>query len=115
VKAHIIPPTVTKEQACYVYASEADMLNVALFGKTAAQWRKKNPEKDGNMRDDATIEQLIVLSNMESINALLIKQGMPQGERLVQLNQVAITQMTSLVNNHHIKKLANTAEAKKKQ
>jgi hypothetical protein len=115
VKAHIIPPAVTKEQASYVYASEADMLNVALFGKTAAQWRKQNPSKDGNMRDDATIEQLIVLSNMESINALLIKQGMPQGERLVQLNQVAITQMTSLVNNHHIKQLANTAEAKKKQ
>jgi CheY-specific phosphatase CheX len=115
VKVHIIPPTVTKEQASYVYASEADMLNVALFGKTAAQWRKQNPSKDGNMRDDATIEQLIVLSNMESINALLIKQGMPQGERLVQLNQVAITQMTSLVNNHHIKQLANTAEAKKNQ
>ncbi|MDR0876204.1 MAG: KilA-N domain-containing protein [Clostridiales Family XIII bacterium] len=115
VKAHIIPPTVTKEQASYVYASEADMLNVALFGKTAAQWRKQNPGKDGNMRDEATIEQLIVLSNMESINALLINQGMPQGERLVQLNQVAITQMTSLVNNHHIKQLANTAEAKKNQ
>jgi hypothetical protein len=115
VKLHIIPTAVTNEQASYVYVSEADMLNVARFGKTDAQWRKQNPDKDGNMRDDATIEQLIVLSNMESINALLIKQGMPQGERLVQLNQVTITQMTSLVNNHHIKKLANTTEVKKIQ
>ncbi|MDR0853432.1 MAG: KilA-N domain-containing protein [Clostridiales Family XIII bacterium] len=115
VKTYVIPPAVTKEQAGYVYASEADMLNVALFGKTATQWRKQNPGKDGNMRDDATIEQLIVLSNMESINALLIKQGMPQGDRLVQLNGVAITQMTSLVSNRHIKKLSNAAEEKKKK
>jgi hypothetical protein len=115
VKEHLIPPAVTKEQASYVYASEADMLNVALFGRTAAQWRKKNPGKDGNMRDDATIEQLIVLSNMESINALLIKQGMPGRDRIVQLNQVAITQMTSLVKNHHIKQLSNSARGTKKQ
>jgi hypothetical protein len=105
IKAHIVPPVVTREQAGIIYASEADMLNVALFGMTAAEWRQKNPKKDGNMRDDATLEQLVVLSNMESINALLIKQGISQSERLIQLNQVAITQMTSLIGSEHIKQL----------
>lgn len=81
----------------FVYANEADLLNVALFGKTAKQWRDENPDEKGNIRDYATLEQLVVLSNMESINALLIRQGLPQGERLVQLNSVAITQMRSLI------------------
>jgi hypothetical protein len=80
-------------------------LNVALFGKTAAQWCDGNPGSKGNIRDYATLEQLVVLSNMESINALLIRQELPQGERLVQLNSVAITQMQSLVDNLNLKRL----------
>jgi hypothetical protein len=105
IKEHIVPPIVTKDQANFIYASEADLLNVALFGKTAAEWRRQNPQADGNMRDDATLEQLVVLSNMESINALLIKQGLSQKERLIQLNQVAITQLTSLLGNPLIRQL----------
>jgi len=105
IKDEIIPKTVTQEQAMFVYANEADLLNVALFGKTAKQWREQNPDKEGNIRDYASLEQLVVLSNMESINALLIRQGLPQGERLVQLNSTAITQMRSLVNNREMRKL----------
>ena len=97
IKEQIIPKEVSRAQAAVVYASEADLLNVALFGKTAAEWRSANPEKQGNIRDYATLEQLVVLSNMESINALLIRQGLPQSERLIQLNSTAITQMKSLV------------------
>ena len=78
---------------------------MALFGKTAADWRAENPGAKGNMRDKATLEQLVVLSNLESINAVLIRQGLSQSERLTQLNQIAITQMTSLVNNSNLKKL----------
>jgi len=98
IKEQIIPKEITRAQAAVVYASEADLLNVALFGMTAAEWRSANPDKDGNMRDHATLEQLVVLSNMESINALLIRQGLPQKERLMQLNSTAITQMKSLVS-----------------
>jgi len=105
VKAYIIPPEVTKVQARFTYAREADLLNVALFGQTAAQWRETHQNHKGNIRDDATLEQLIVLSNMESINALLIERGMSQGERLVQLNKTAITQMKSLAGNDHIRQL----------
>jgi hypothetical protein len=105
IKAAIIPPAVTKEQAGIIYASEADLLNVALFGKTAAAWRSANPEAKGNIRDDASLEQLVVLSNLESLNAVFIGQGLPQSERLVFLNQTAITQLTSLLANEHIKKL----------
>jgi hypothetical protein len=106
IKAQIVPPAVTKEQANFIYASEADMLNVALFGKTAGQWRRENPDADGNVRDHATLEQLVVLSNLESLNAVFIRQGLPQSERLIQLNQTAITQLTSLLGNAHIKKLS---------
>ena len=106
VKEHILPPVITKEQASFTYASEADLLNMALFGKTAQQWRKENPKEKGKMRDYASLEQLIVLSNIESINALLISQKIPQGERLVQLNNVAITQMKSLLGNQHIRAIA---------
>ena len=81
------------------------LLNVALFGINASEWRNANPDKEGNIRDNAEIEQLVVLSNMESINAVLIRQGYSQSERLVQLNKIAITQMTSLVNSKLIKKL----------
>ena len=97
IRDEIIPAEVTRTQAAAVYASEADLLNVALFGMTAAEWRGKNTDKSGNIRDYATLEQLVVLSNIESINALLIRQGMSQGDRLIQLNSVAITQMKSLV------------------
>ena len=105
IKAQIIPKEVTRAQAASVYASEADMLNVALFGMTATEWRAKNPGKDGNIRDYAELEQLVVLSNMESINALLIRQGLPQSERLIQLNHTAITQMKSLVGGSLTKRL----------
>lgn len=105
IKEQIIPKQVTPVQAAAVYASEADLLNVALFGMAASEWRSKHPDKDGNMRDHATLEQLVVLSNMESINALLIRQDMPQSERLVQLNGTAIIQMKSLVDGALTKKL----------
>ena len=105
IKDEIVPQLVSKEQIIFVYANEADLLNVALFGKTAKQWRDENPDKEGNIRDYASLEQLVVLSNMESINALLIRQGLPQGERLVHLNNTAITQMHSLTSNRDLKKL----------
>jgi len=105
IKEHIVPNIVTKEQITYTYAEEADLLNVALFGMTAKQWRDANPDAKGNIRDYAALEQLVVLSNMESINALLIQQQLSQGERLVQLNSVAITQMRSLVENRNLKRL----------
>ncbi len=105
IKEKLIPTEITKEQANLIYASEADLLNVALFGKTAKQWREENPELDGNIRDHALIEQLVVLSNMESINALLIHQGLAQNERIIYLNQTAIQQMKSLLNYPAVKKL----------
>ena len=105
IKENLIPKEITKQQAGFVYATEADLLNVALFGFTAKDWRESNPNKKGNVRDFATLEQLVVLSNMESINALLIEQGLQQDTRLLQLNKVAITQMKSLLNNNSIKKL----------
>jgi hypothetical protein len=105
IKENLIPLQLTKRQINLVYANEADVLNVALFGITAKEWRDNNPGKEGNIRDYATIEQLVVLSNMESINAVLIHQGISQPDRLVQLNKVAITQMQSLVNNKTLKKL----------
>ncbi|WP_435373099.1 hypothetical protein [Aequorivita marina] len=106
IKDNLIPNTLSKAQISLVYAVEADVLNMSLFGKTAKQGRDENPDKKGNVRDDATIEQLVVLSNMESTNALLIHQGMEQSERLIQLNQMAITQMKSLLtHNTSIKKL----------
>jgi len=105
IKEKIIPDVVTRAQANTIYASEADILNVALFGQTAKEWRDKNTGKEGNVRDHATLEQLVVLSNMESINALLINRGVPASERLIQLNETAITQMKSLVSNKNIKLL----------
>jgi len=105
IKEHLIPPTLSKEKINFVYADEADMLNMALFGMTAKQWRDTNPKAEGNVRDAATIEQLVVLSNMESINAVLIHQDLKQSERLQQLNGIAITQMKSLIQNKNLKKL----------
>ena len=105
IKENLIPPTLSKDNINFVYADEADLLNVALFGTTAKQWRQANPTAQGNVRDEATLEQLVVLSNMESINAVLIHQGLTQPQRLLQLNTVAITQMKSLMNSKQIKKL----------
>ena len=99
IKANLIPQEVTYEQAAMKYAEEADVLNVAMFGMTARQWREANPDLKGNIRDYATINELICLSNMENINAVLINDGMPQGERLVKLNQIAIQQMKVLEAN----------------
>ena len=105
IKQNLIPKELDKSQVSFVYANEADLLNVALFGITAKQWRDGNPAADGNIRDEATIEQLVVLSNLESINAVLIHQGKAQRERLLQLNTIAITQMRSLINSKQIKNL----------
>ena len=105
IKENLIPNEITKQQASFVYANEADLLNVALFGITARIWKENNPNQKGNIRDYATLEQLVVLSNMESINALLIGQGLSQSDRLVQLNKVAITQMKSLLESNSMKKL----------
>jgi len=105
IKEHLIPPELTKKEQNFVYASEADILNKALFGKTALEWRNENPELQGNIRDFATIEQLVVLSNMESINALFINQGIEPFDRLFKLNKIAIQQMKSLIDNQSLNKL----------
>ncbi len=105
IKENLIPKELTKAQINGIYASEADLLNVALFGLIAKDWRKLNSKSEGNIRDEASIEQLVVLSNMESINSVLIQQGLTQSERLKQLNQTAISQMKSLLNNYNLKKL----------
>jgi hypothetical protein len=105
VKDTLIPPVVTPQQAGYIYASEADLLNVALFGKTAAEWRKENLGKKSNLRDEATLEQLVVLTNLESINSVFIRQGLSQAERVKKLNEIAISQMQSLISNKMMKKL----------
>jgi len=97
IKKSLIPDELTAEQISIIYASEADVLNVALFGITAKQWRDANPEKDGNMRDYASINELICLSNMESLNAVFIDEGLSQKDRLIKLNQIAIQQMQTLI------------------
>ncbi len=100
IKANLIPQEVTKEQASITYADEADVLNMAMFGITAKQWRKLNPNKKGNIRDYASMNELICLSNMESLNAVFINDGIPQSERLIKLNQIAIQQMRILENTN---------------
>lgn len=100
IKQNLIPSELTNQQANIIYANEADVLNMALFGITAAQWRETNPNKKGNIRDYATINQLICLSNMENLNAVFIEQGIPQKERLIKLNQIAIQQMKILEANN---------------
>lgn len=99
IKQSLIPVEVTAKQASIIYANEADVLNVAMFGMTAKMWREQNPEQKGNIRDYATINELICLSNMESLNAVFINQSISQGERLIKLNQIAIQQMKVLENN----------------
>lgn len=113
IKEHLIPPPLTKAQTSVVYASEADLLNVALFGITAAQWRQANPDQTGNMRDAATLAQLVVLSNLESINAVLVHQGLAAPTRLTQLNAIAITQMRSLIGMSAVKRLGARNASKK--
>lgn len=105
IKSHLIPAVITPAQAAITYASEADILNIALFGQTAKQWRNANPKTEGNMREYATIEQLLVLANIESMNAELIHMGLPQGERLKRLNEIAIRQMQVLTSAPALKQL----------
>lgn len=107
IKESLVPKSLTKKQTSIIYANEADLLNVALFGLTAEQWKNNNPRFDGNMRDHATLEQLVVLSNMESINGLLIQQNISASERILQLNHVAISQIKSLLTAKGIKILKN--------
>jgi hypothetical protein len=111
IKEHIIPRVVSEKQRSFTYANEADLLNVALFGKTAAEWRAENLDSKGNIRDEATLEQLVVLSNLESVNALLIKNGLSQAERLTQLNATAIVQLRSLLEHNTIKQLKEENES----
>jgi hypothetical protein len=105
IKSHLIPAAVTAAQATIIYANEADILNVALFGQTAKQWRDANHEMEGNMRDYATIEQLLVLANIENMNAELIHMKLPQGDRLKRLNAIAIRQMQVLTVAPAIKQI----------
>jgi hypothetical protein len=109
IRERLIPPQLSKTQITTVYANEADLLNVALFGMTASQWRLSNPDPPGNMRDTATLEQLVVLSNLESINAALIHQGLSAPQRLAQLNSIAIAQMRSLIGLDIAKRLTKHA------
>jgi hypothetical protein len=111
IKENIIPVEITTEQTAIIYANEADMLNVAMFGKTAGQWRKENPVKEGNIRDYSTIEQLLVLANLESLNAEFIRMQLPMSERLIKLNQTAITQMKRAWCTHHKKADINIYQA----
>lgn len=105
IKTNLIPESLDKNKINFIYANEADLLNVSLFGITAKQWKDENPNVEGNIRDMATIEQLVVLSNLESLNSVFIYQGQSQSERLMQLNTIAITQMKALINNKQVKKL----------
>lgn len=105
IKEMLIPPLITREQSSVIYATEADVLNMALFGKTATDWRLHAPGKRGNIRDEATLEQLVVLTNLEAINAVMIRQELSQAIRLKKLNEIAISQMKSLLSNNNMKKL----------
>jgi len=105
IKENLIPKELTKTETAFVYANEADLLNMALFGKTAVQWRNENPKAQGNIRDDAALEQLVVLTNLESLNAVWIEQSIPSSDRLLQLNKIAIQQLKTLSNNFSLKKL----------
>jgi len=107
IKENLTPISLTTNQRNFIYADEADILNVALFGKTAKQWRIENPNEKGNIRDIASIEQLVVLSNLESINAMLIQQDIEQNIRLLKLNEIAISQMKSLINTTELKNISS--------
>lgn len=100
IQANLIPPSLSKQQISFVYASEADLLNVALFGRTAKEWREQNPGEKGNIRDYANVSQLVCLANLENLNALFIHEGLPQPQRLQKLNRIAIEQMEILTSEH---------------
>ena len=112
IKEHLIVPELPKQYQSFTYATEADVLNVAMFGETAKQWRDSNPGMEGNVRDHATLQQLIVLSNMESLNAEMIKQGINRDDRLVELNRVAKEQMISLSKSAGAKRLGERNNSK---
>jgi len=112
IKENLIPPELTPRQKSHVYANEADLLNTVLFGTSAYEWRKKNPEKDGNMRDHATIEQLLVLANLENINAIFIEQGLPQIERMDALYSIAKSQLEAIVKTKGLLNLKSLDEKK---
>lgn len=105
IKENLIPKEITKEQANMIYASEAEVLNVALFGTTAKEWRDNNKNKSGNIRDYANVSQLVCLSNLENLNALFINENLPQDKRLIKLNKIAIQQMKILTADKNVKKL----------
>lgn len=105
IKCYIIPPKISKVQANMIYANEADVLNIALFGMTAKEWRDKNPKLEGNIRDYSDVAQLVCLANLESLNAEFIRQEFPQSQRLLKLNEIAIIHMNSLLDNPGVKKL----------
>jgi hypothetical protein len=105
IQAHLIPPELSKTQTSFVYANEADVLNMALFGMTAKQWREQNPGAKGNIRDEANAAQLVCLSNLENLNALFINEGLPQAQRLKKLNDIAIQQMRLLIDDTGVKRL----------
>ncbi len=107
IKQNLIPPQITKQKASFIYANEADVLNVALFGITAKDWRDQNPDLSGNIRDYATAAQLVCLSNLETLNALFIQQKLSQPERLMKLNQIAIQQMNILAADTNINHLTS--------
>lgn len=110
IKQNLIPQELTRQQISMVYASEADILNMALFGKTAAQWREENPNEKGNIRDFANVSQPVCLSNLENLNAHFIQEGIEHSERLRKLNQIAIQQMVLLLENRSVKKLGGTTD-----
>jgi len=112
VRDNLIPPELTARQKSFVYADEADLLNTALFGMTAAEWRRANPDKSGNIRDDSTIEQLLVLANIENINALYISKGISQPERIIELNRLARQQLMQLLDNSSVKSLKSLDASK---
>lgn len=112
IKQNLIPPEITADKQGFIYANEADVLNVALFGMTAAQWRKDNPELSGNMRDHATIEQLLVLANLENANAMYIEEGKSREERAILLNKLAISQLRTLADTASIANLTSLQDNK---
>ena len=112
IKQNLIPENLSKKQINFVYANEADVLNMALFGKTAKQWRDENPGKKGNIRDYANVSQLVCLANLENLNAVFINDGLPQSERLLKLNQIAISQMKILLADTSKTLLSNKNEDK---
>ncbi len=113
IKENLVPKELTKPQISQIYANEADVLNVALFGMTAKEWRDNNKDKSGNIRDYANVSQLVCLSNLENLNALLINEGLSQNQRLVKLNQIAIQQMRLLTEDKNIKELELKAKQKR--